>query len=543
MFLDSGPEAPPPKDPQPSVDRLEELAKRVIVGDILLPKFQRDFVWKRNQTLELLDSIVSNYPIGSLLLWQSRQELRSETKIADLEINLPKPDYPVNYLLDGQQRLSTISGALFWNGSDSSSVWNIAYDLRDKKFLHLDHLDDPPQHQVRMTKLADGAAFYKYYATLDTLDARDKDDLKKNADLLFNRFKDYKVAVVTLGDMSIEDVAPIFERINSTGTRLTIVDLMRAATWSQEFDLIDSIDEVLGNLGAKGFGGLDRKIILRALSAAAGGGFSAESIDNLRQYDFTFLKSAMRETEDAFEKVVDYLSTQMCLPNDSVIPYANQLVVLAEIFRILTKPSAEDYDVICRWFWRTASSGYFSGWNTGMMARDKEIATNFANGTIDDIEFSTSKPSPNIWKQRQFRADGAHAKTLAIILASHSPVDLLTGQNIDTDKSLAWTNSKEYHHFFPKAYLKAQGYSSSEANCLSNIIMLTSVSNKHISDDAPSNYLKKVAHAAGDRLEDWLCSNLISMAAYEAALGDNYDLFLQERTATIHTHVCNLAEW
>src|SRR5262245_5361569 len=128
----SGPTAPMPKDPQPTVDRIEELARRIRSGDILLPKFQRDFVWDRSQVRDLLDSIVRKYPIGSVLLWQSRQELRSENRIADLEIQLPKPDYPVNYLLDGQQRLSTICGSLYWDGRDPQSVWNIAYDLRKK---------------------------------------------------------------------------------------------------------------------------------------------------------------------------------------------------------------------------------------------------------------------------------------------------------------------------------------------------------------------------------------------------------------------------
>ena len=257
--FESGPTAPIPKDPQPSVDRIDELARRVCWAIFSFLNFRENLYGNASRLSDLLDSIAQNYPIGSLLLWQSRQELRSENRIADLKIVLPKPDYPVNYLLDGQQRLSAICGALYWNGSDPNSVWNIAYDLRKQEFLHLDTLDDPPQHQVRMNKLSDGAAFYKFYATLDSLSAPDKDILKANADTLFNRFKDYKVAVVTLGDMSIKDVAPIFERINSTGTRLTIVDLMRAATWSQEFDLIDSIDSVLEVLNAKDFGGLDRK--------------------------------------------------------------------------------------------------------------------------------------------------------------------------------------------------------------------------------------------------------------------------------------------
>lgn len=406
----SGPKAPVPKDPQPSVDRIDELARRILSGDILLPKFQREFVWKRGQVLTLLDSIVRNYPIGSVLLWQSRQELRSENRIADLEINLPKPDYPVNYLLDGQQRLSSVCGSLYWSGTDPQSVWNIAYDLRAQGFIHLDSLDDPPQHQVRMNKLADASLFYRYVATLDTLDANDKDELKANADVLFNRFKDYKIAVVTLGDMSIQDVAPIFERINSTGTRLTIVDLMRAATWSEDFDLIDAIDGVREVLSDKSFGGLDRKVLLRTISAAAGGGFSVASIDALRRHQADTLKDAVGVTEEAYKRAVDFLVTQIKIPTDAVIPYANQIVVFAELFRLLPSPNAAQYQEIRRWFWRTAASGYFGGWNTGMMASDQNAVARFARGETDQIDVTAGPPRPEIWTSRTFRADGAHAK-------------------------------------------------------------------------------------------------------------------------------------
>jgi hypothetical protein len=181
----SGPKAPVPKDPQPTVDRIDELARRILVGDILLPKFQRAFVWEKTQIVKLWDSIARGFPIGSILLWQSTLELRSENKIADLPIKLPKPAYPVNYLLDGQQRLSSICGALYWEGDDASSPWNLAYDLRTKMFVHLDTLDDPPLHQIRVNKMADGAQYYKHVSSLDTLKATDKAQLKASADELF----------------------------------------------------------------------------------------------------------------------------------------------------------------------------------------------------------------------------------------------------------------------------------------------------------------------------------------------------------------------
>lgn len=469
----SGPTAAVPKDPQPSVDRIDELARRILSGDILLPKFQRSFVWERPQILTLLDSVARGYPIGSVLLWQSRQELRSENRIADLEIDLPKPDYPVNYLLDGQQRLSTICGALYWTGGEARSRWNIAYDLREKKFLHLDTTDDPPLHQIRINKLADPATYFQHVASLDSLTADDKEDLKAHANVLFNRFKDYKIAAVTLGDMSLEDVAPIFERINSMGTPLTIVDLMRAATWSPDFDLIDSIEGILDGLHAKGFGTIDRKTVLRNLAAAIGGGFSTDSIDALRNYDADALKAAVEEVSDAYKRMVDFLTTDMRVPGGDVVPYSNQLTVLAEVFRLLPAPSADQYVAIRAWFWRTALAGYFSGWNTGMMRSDLEAVQAFAKGDSAEISVGATEPSPSIWITRQFRSNNAHAKLLAIVLSYYRPVDLLTGQQIDTAKALAWMNSKEFHHFFPQAYLKLQKVPRLRINALANIVMLT----------------------------------------------------------------------
>lgn len=539
----SGPTAVVPKDPQPTVDRIDELARRILSGDILLPKFQREFVWERPQILTLLDSIGMGWPIGSILLWQSRQELRSENRIADLEIKLPKPDYPVNYLLDGQQRLSTICGSLYWDGKEPRSPWNIVYDLRTESFIHLDALDDPPLHQVRVNKLSDPSAFFKHVASLDTLASADKQTLKDRADRLFNRFKDYKIASVTLGDMSIQDVAPIFERINSQGTPLTIVDLMRAATWSPDFDLIDSINGVLAELEDKGYNTIEKKTILRNLSAATGGGFSVDSIDKLRDHGPPVLKKGIDDVREAYKRTADFLVTQIQIPAADVLPYSNQLTVLAEIFRQIPNPTALQFAAIRNWFWRTSLAGYFGGWNTGMMAADLAATKAFAGGTANELSADVSAPSAAIWKERQFRLNSAHSKLLAIVLGYLQPVDLLTGQKIDLSKALAWQNAKEFHHFFPRDYLATKNVKPSSANCLANIIFLTSASNKRISTRAPSDYLKDVEAAAGKDLPKWLESNLIPEEAYKAAKADNFAKFLDFRAAAIHKEVVVRAGW
>jgi hypothetical protein len=544
MAIDTSLEIGRPVDPKPSVERIDELAHRIISGDILLPKFQRDFVWERNQIIELLDSIVKNYPIGSVLLWLSKLRLQSERTIADLKIAERAIEYPINYLLDGQQRLSTICGALYWDGKDKTSPWNIVYDLRRQAFEHLTTADDPPLHQIRMNKLPDAARFFAHVAALANLDAGDRVELKARAEALFNRFKDYKLATVTLGDMPLNDVAPIFERINSTGTRLTVVDLMRAATWSEEFDLIETIDEqVLDTIAERGFGGIDRKVILRNISAAAGGGFSVESIDTLRNKKAPELKAAAQATIDSYRRTTDFLRDEIKAPNDDIIPYANQFVVLAELFRLLPKASAMQFEQIRKWFWSTTLTSYFSGWNTGQMSTDHEMVKEFADGKLSTMAFSASKPTSDIWLVRQFRSNNAHAKMLGLMLAQTSPMDLLTGQKLTLEDALAWSNNREYHHIFPAAFLRRQKIRTERINCIANFALLTSASNKIILDSSPSTYFSDMAEKHGSNLSTILRSNLISQSAFEAGLRDDFDTFLKERSATLQQHALLLCGW
>jgi hypothetical protein len=240
---------------------------------------------------------------------------------------------------------------------------------------------------------------------------------------------------------------------------------------------------------------------------------------------------------------VDFLGTQIKVESAEILPYKNQVTVLAEIFRCLPAPNGAQYTEVNHWFWRTSVSGYFGGWNTGGMASDQAAVKEFAAGKTAGIDIPMSKPNSDIWIDRTFRANNAHARLLAIVLAHHQPVDLMTGQLIDTSKALAWVNSKEFHHFFPRKYLERKGEKANRINCLANFVMLSSSSNKRISDSPPSEYLSLVAEAAGSKLDSWLSSNLIPKQAWDAALKDDFSSFLTLRAQFIHDAVMTKAGW
>jgi hypothetical protein len=78
---------------------------------------------------------------------------------------------------------------------------------------------------------------------------------------------------------------------------------------------------------------------------------------------------------------------------------------------------------------------------------------------------------------------------------------------------------------------------------LANFVMLTSASNKKISDEAPSAYLQVVRTEAGTHLPEWLSSNLLTEACFEAGLANEFDRFLELRAKKIHDAVWAKTGW
>ncbi|MEU6014495.1 DUF262 domain-containing protein [Streptomyces sp. NPDC047515] len=518
--------------PEPTIAPITSLASRVLNGDIVLPKFQRAFVWTPQQILYLLDSVRRNYPIGSLLMWRTTAKLASGHEIAGLDTVPQHEGAPVHYVLDGQQRLASLVGALHGSGP----IWEIAYDLEREEFLHLTEEAPTGPHIMPVRHLTSVGAMMSWIR-------RDNpnDELQLRAEALSEQFNQYQVPIVTLLDVSEEDSARIFERINSTGTSMDIVDLIRAGTWSKDFDLKDEIEQLLLVLDAKKYGRVDAKTMLRTISAAAGFGFSTKSIHELRSLQRQQLQEAVAEAGKAAARAVDFLATQIGTPQAEALPYYNQFAVLVELFRQLPKPTAAQYDAVTRWFWLTASGEHFKGWRESQMGPDLSAVTEFAAGRSAEIETDAALPRNVLWQRAQFSRQNAPSKLLVLLMSYEKPLDLNTGRVIDVADALSWQNGKQFHHFFPRAYLKKEGAKAGKDNVCGNLIMLSAITNNWISDRRPSDYLKDLADWHGeDVLRARLRTCLIEEAAYQAALRNDYDGFLRARSETLHRRLMEL---
>jgi len=246
-------------------------------------------------------------------------------------------------------------------------------------------------------------------------------------------------------------------------------------------------------------------------------------------------------THASARRAVDFLTTEIGTPTAEALPYANQFAVVTELFRQIPKPTSAQYAAIRGWFWRTALTGYYDGWNSKKMAADLTAIARFHDGARQ-IEVQYQPLSTRLWTADQYRRDSAKTKALALMLAAAGPLDLRTGARIDSGRALAMTNDMQFHHFFPKAWLMRQKLPFEEANLLANIVMLTAISNQAVSDYPPADYLKGEIDFCGEaEMRRRLESLLVSPQAFDAAMEGDYKAFVAARAETLLAWANDLA--
>lgn len=516
------------RDPKPDILRIEELVKSVKYGEIKLPKFQRPFVWKDKDVRKLFDSIYKGYPIGSILLWLSSLPLASERSLGDLDIEV-KDDFPTNYLLDGQQRLSSLCGALYWNGKNSNSLWNISFDLEKEEFIH--PKDTFKINYFPLNKLINTSDFINQCKVFDIHEK--KNTYYDRAEKLLKSIKDYKIPAVRIGDMSINEVAPIFERINSTGRKLTIVDLMRAATWKGGFDLNDAIKDIKEISEFSGFFNIPDSHILRNISAYFDLGVHKEDIDKLRDRKSEELQTASNDIISAYKRAIDFFNTTLAVTSNAYIPYSMQLTLVVEFFRINPTPSLMQLKSLSKWFWQTSFSRHFEGGGVGQINKDLKNIRDLADGTIETIPQSKTIDFNTIFQSRLI-LNKAISKAFVLLLSIEKPKSLYNGQIFNNEEELRFTNREVLHSIIPKSFKLD---SSINFETPLNYSLITSVHNSMLSDTPPSIYLNNLKEDNPEDFREILESNFIDEEAYNYLINLKFSDFLNIRSVLITNRI------
>lgn len=111
---------------QTSQVSVRTLLARLLDGTIAPCSFARPYVWKPAQMLALLEAVGRGMPVGALVLWEGCTPEWLGARLGPLR--LPAPGPWARAVLDGNQRLATLAGALL-----SETLWDDAVTAADRR--------------------------------------------------------------------------------------------------------------------------------------------------------------------------------------------------------------------------------------------------------------------------------------------------------------------------------------------------------------------------------------------------------------------------
>ncbi len=514
----------------PNSEKIDKIISRIDAGDIRIPAFQRGFVWKQSQVIDLLDSITNNYPIGSILLWNTTERLKHTRNIAGYKIPDSDPEYPINYVLDGQQRLSSIYAVLSNEAEQDKTniaynpdldIFEIFYDFSTKTFKSKKEVKIDSDSVIYLRNFLDGSRLIESLQKISTVHHEDA----KN---LYSKFINYELPVVTIKNRDKQEVGTIFERINNTATRLTTLDLMTAWTWTDDFHLLEKINNLLETLEEKGFGDIPYNILLQALSGIIQNDTTTKSILSLSGEQ---VRGNWDNFCESLRKSIDFLSTELKCANTDFLPYQQQLVAISKFYSLDSSTDATILSSLKKWFWKTSFSDRYSTGQT-TLKMNNDIGTMIKirkgdNSVLDYYNYTITKEELILTK---FSKSNPISRAFLLLMAQFAPKDLIKNTDIDLDKALSEYNRKEFHHIFPSSFLKQQGHPNDKIFSLINFCFLPSESNKQISKKSPSDYFFNLIPS--NNFNNILESNLIPIKK-EIYQRNDFNEFLNKRAELI----------
>ena len=528
--------------PKPDSKKYSDLIAEIEKGIIKIPKFQREFVWSIDKTAKLLDSILKGYPIGTFILWQTNERINDIKNVGNLEI----PDTPdgtkVQYVLDGQQRITSLFAA--FRGAQIQKTGEKKITDYRNIFVNLDKDISDNDDQIitsepageKYISLCDVLNF-NYARSLELPDIFSQND-KQTIDSYSTAFKTYEFSTVVLRKEDIDSAIEVFTRINTGGQTLTLFEIMSAKTYDENigFDMQVKWNDFIKELKDIKYEGISSTVVLNLMSLVL-----SRTKECKRKTILELDKLTVSENWDAaisaIKDSIDYFRTTYRIPVSQLLPYDSLLVPFAYFFqKNQDKPNADQRKYLEEFFWRISLSYRYSSSTESKLAQDiKRIDLILDNQRPDYSDVKVYLDSFQTLIDTPFSAGNSYCKAILCLLAYHEPKDFQDNGKVILDNSwLKVASSKNYHHFFPRAYLKNK--TVLDSNSLVNITFVSDHLNKRkIGAKAPSNYIGDFKDE-NSQINKSLNSHLIDLYGFGIESND-YDLFLQTRSKRIFSEL------
>jgi len=557
-------------------------------GDIQLPDFQRGYKWEDERIRQLLVTVLRGHPMGAVMLLKTGNS-QVRFKPRPLEgVRLAPGVEAKHLLLDGQQRLTSLTQALSGDGvvetkddrgkllerryyvhmatalADSGRVDEAVISIPGDGVLRTNFGKDVVLDLSTADLQRDQGYFplnllYGDYMSW-ILDMDDRELGKRFHDQFVKPATTYDLPAIILDEETDKAaVATVFEKVNIGGLPLNVFELLTAtfagdadyyAKTGHDFRLNDdwretqalwSSQPVLSTVRNTDFLQAVTMLATRKRNLAdtsdRPSAISAkrEDVLKLELSDYLEWRTPLR---DAFVWAATFLADRFIFASRDV-PYPTQLVPLAAIKVVLGK----DADLIgvkeriVRWYWSGVLGELYGAATETRFARDIEQVPAWALDhnaqtprTIADAGFVESR-------LMSLRTRNAAAyKGIAALILGQGARDWMEDKAFD---KVQYTDlAVDIHHIFPQKWCDDFGVDDQHRESIVNKTTISARTNRTIGGVAPSAYLKTIesrAQIGATALDGLLATHLIPAVRLRT---DDFEGFFRTRRAAL----CELIE-
>lgn len=528
---------------------LKDLLAEIHNRSMALPDFQRDFVWEPSATQELIVSIASSYPAGSILRVRDAKRVFAAREFEGAPaLGSGKHTFLV---LDGQQRLTSLYQAFYGVGEHRYFIdlrkliggvdfeEAISYErATTKRAKNRETFAVQAQELVLPLSVLKGGAggFLQWILQVtNPMPVAERtsmlDALTRINEMWIKSIDDYHFPVVTLSDTTEPDaLCTIFETLNRTGMRLSVFELLTARFWPKNIKLRDLWEKALADHPVIADFEVDPYYVLQSISLASRKAPSCKRSD--------VLNMAASDITDWWDKVVLGLATGLEILRDDCkvmlpkwLPYQTMLPPLAAVLARAGSPRTAEAgaqrEKLKRWFWCAVFGQVYEGAPNSKSAKDVvEILPWLSGGGLPE-SVASFRFDPKALRDVTPRQRAIYRGAICLILGGGAR-DFHT-QSVITGKLMAEEGIDD-HHVFPDKYLERRGVTPARVrDCVLNRTLIDRTTNQMISDRAPSDYLAEIRNTPGFPFDTVLTSHALPVGAGSPLLGDDYDAFLAWR--------------
>ena len=530
---------------------IAELVERFDRGDIRLPLMQRDYVWRAKKVVRLLDSLYREWPIGSFYVWKAESSHAAKPSFGGKALGATHLDGFCGFLLDGQQRLTSLSLAIK-NEGEAELQHRAFFDLENEQFFlgnmkktldrRVENCDPLllPLSELLSSPSGDGAAVLKVMdKTLTALaeqnklgkNHRNKDIFRERLYKLGKMLK-HKAICEEFRDELEENAFELFSRLNKGGTSLSSGDVAAARLASAATRKIVAPMRALAADGELRGLGLNFVFLLRCLVTVHRDNCSFSKLPQKWAEDTGEIDASWKSTEKALRATVRFVRNELGWKTRRWLPSTMALIPVVYLLakRGKTALHGKDAAYVKRFLLVAGLRGLFRG-STETAVNSYVNAIRNSRG---DLSRSAKALFDRIPKNRLYKL---RKDDIIKTVGTYSPVMQIYEALLYERGARSWPSARSIrdildeglsndplavHHIFPKKFMQDRDVPIERLNTVANYAIISQPDNAELGDQDPFDVWRGLKQNQKDCASQQLCfvasDNFLKYQAYEEFL-------------------------